>query len=285
MSDAKDIAALRNEAQPHSPTPLTDKQVHTSVSSRTWNRRPGGKPSPLSHSSASSNAYEEIAGSSLHNPVIIGDSNEDTIGDVLPALLPDLDTPMSDQEDFLSDDRRLQNRSTDIDLITDTVGAIAIDSFGKMAAGSSSGGIGMKYKGRIGPAALVGVGTAVVPVSRDDKEQTCVAAVTSGTGEHMATTMAASTCANRLYYNQKMNKKGVLESAFEEEAIQCFVTNDFMSMECDSDSRVTTDIPQNINLSKPATRWVQLESWQSRRQSTASGSTLPTIPTHSRSPP
>ncbi|KAL9594633.1 MAG: hypothetical protein Q9179_005306 [Wetmoreana sp. 5 TL-2023] len=78
-----------------------------------------------------------------------------------------------------------------VDDITDTVGAIAVDSLGNLAAGSSSGGIGMKHRGRIGPAALVGIGTAVIPVDADDTEKTSVATVTSGTGEHMATTMAA----------------------------------------------------------------------------------------------
>src|SRR5690606_15658452 len=45
------------------------------------------------------------------------------------------------------------------DLIVDTVGAVAIDQYGNIAAGSSSGGISMKHAGRVGPAALVGVGT------------------------------------------------------------------------------------------------------------------------------
>src|SRR5688572_27953907 len=72
----------------------------------------------------------------------------------------------------------------DEDHITDTVGAIAIDNKGQIAAASSSGGIGMKHRGRLGPAALVGIGTAVVPCVPGDEDGTTVAAVTSGTGEH-----------------------------------------------------------------------------------------------------
>lgn len=123
----------------------------------------------------------------------------------------------------------LQRRDIMEDNITDTVGAIAIDCFGNIAAASSSGGIGMKHKGRTGPAALVGIGTAVMPVEPDDKHKTCVAAVTSGTGEHMATTMAASTCASRLYFNHRKGKDGKSVHANEEEAIQSFVQKDFMS--------------------------------------------------------
>ena len=114
------------------------------------------------------------------------------------------------------------------DNITDTVGAIAIDCFGNIAAGSSSGGIGMKHGGRVGPAALVGIGTAVIPIDATDVDRTCVATVTSGTGEHMATTMAATTCANRLYRCDRKSRQGGDESTDEDGAMKGFVEKDFM---------------------------------------------------------
>jgi len=116
----------------------------------------------------------------------------------------------------------------DEDLITDTVGAIAIDMFGHIAAGSSSGGIGMKHRGRVGPAALVGIGTAVIPADTADDEGIAVAAVTSGTGEHMATTMASQKCAERLYHSTRRAVGGADIEATEEEALQSFVLADFM---------------------------------------------------------
>ncbi|CAL5870954.1 uncharacterized protein PFLUO_LOCUS5196 [Penicillium psychrofluorescens] len=117
--------------------------------------------------------------------------------------------------------------NNDEDMITDTVGAIAIDQYGNIAAGSSSGGIGMKHQGRIGPAALIGIGTHVIPVDPRDQEHTSVAVVTSGTGEHIATTLAASTCASRVYYSQKMGQTGGLESVTEEEAISAMINAEF----------------------------------------------------------
>lgn len=114
------------------------------------------------------------------------------------------------------------------DDITDTVGAIAIDCLGNIAAGSSSGGIGMKHKGRVGPAALVGIGTAVIPIEPEDKQRTCVATVTSGTGEHMATTMAAGMCASRLYSSSRREKHGGSESTDDDTALRGFVERDFM---------------------------------------------------------
>ncbi|CRG84294.1 hypothetical protein PISL3812_01595 [Talaromyces islandicus] len=114
------------------------------------------------------------------------------------------------------------------DKITDTIGAIAIDCHGRIAAGSSSGGIGMKHKGRIGPAALIGIGTAVIPVDPLDPEQTSVAVVTSGTGEHIATTLAATTCANRIYFSDRKDENGMTENVTEEEAIKSMIDKDFL---------------------------------------------------------
>ncbi|KAF4836643.1 Threonine aspartase 1 [Colletotrichum tropicale] len=115
------------------------------------------------------------------------------------------------------------------DIITDTVGAIAIDAKGRIAAGSSSGGIGMKHRGRIGPAALVGIGTAVVPCDPNDPDEVSVATVTSGTGEHMATTMASQRCAERIYGNTRRGPNGRDVEEWDEDAImESFITNDFM---------------------------------------------------------
>lgn len=120
--------------------------------------------------------------------------------------------------------------NADNDKVTDTIGAIAIDGQGNMAAGSSSGGIGMKHTGRVGPAALVGIGTYVIPRDPDDDEARAVATVTSGTGEHMATTMAAHKCADRLYHMTRAGRGGddTLDVPDEGAVMADFVTRDFM---------------------------------------------------------
>ena len=113
------------------------------------------------------------------------------------------------------------------DHITDTVGAIAIDCYGRIAAASSSGGIGMKHKGRCGPAALVGISTAVIPADPEDPEEQSIATVTSGTGEHMATTAAAQTAADRILSCTRKSH-GKLEPCTEDEALYSMIKNDFM---------------------------------------------------------
>ena len=121
-----------------------------------------------------------------------------------------------------------QNISQPEDQITDTVGAIAVDCFGRIAAASSSGGIGMKHKGRCGPAALVGISTAVIPADPEDPEESAVATVTSGTGEHMATTSAAHIAADRIQTCTRKVSGGKLESCTEDEAMESMIKNDFM---------------------------------------------------------
>lgn len=144
--------------------------------------------------------------------------------------LSDIHTPLAFSQEGTAESpsKVFQQSEAEEDMITDTVGAIAIDMFGHIAAGSSSGGIGMKHRGRVGPAALVGIGTAVIPVDDRDDEGVSVAAVTSGTGEHMATTMASQKCAERLYHNTRRALGGGDIEATEEEAMESFVQADFM---------------------------------------------------------
>lgn len=125
--------------------------------------------------------------------------------------------------------RELQDEKPDVDMVDDTVGAIAIDLMGHIAAGSSSGGIGMKHEGRVGPAALVGIGTAVIPVDPGDDDGVSVAAVTSGTGEHMATSFASHKCAERLYHSSRRGRGGQNIAEFDDDAVvESFITVDFM---------------------------------------------------------
>jgi taspase (threonine aspartase 1) len=100
--------------------------------------------------------------------------------------------------------------------------------YGNIACGASSGGIGMKHRGRIGPAALVGIGASVIPADPDDPDRTTVATVTSGTGEHMGTTMAASVCSNRIFFSQRRTPGGGTEQVTEDEALRGFIERDFM---------------------------------------------------------
>ena len=87
----------------------------------------------------------------------------------------------------------------------------------------------MKHRGRVGPAALVGVGASVIPVDVDDRDRTSVAVVTSGTGEHMATTMAGRLFAERLYTGTRRARGGVFEEADnDDDVIRCAIEREFM---------------------------------------------------------
>lgn len=144
--------------------------------------------------------------------------------------IADLKHPENNDKKFDVTELTAEPAIEDLDLITDTIGVIAIDGRGNIAAGSSSGGIGMKHSGRVGPAALVGIGTAVIPRDKDDVDERAVATVTSGTGEHMATTMAAHKCAERLYHMTGRAPGGddVTGVCSEAEVMEDFVMEDFM---------------------------------------------------------
>lgn len=119
------------------------------------------------------------------------------------------------------------------DIISDTIGAIAIDSAGNIAAGSSSGGIALRIEGRIGPAALNGIGTHVIPAAPKDPEEKTIASVVSGTGEHLMSSLAASTASQRLYYSVQKTEDGRLEEVDDHDVLKLFVEGDFLGMLAD----------------------------------------------------
>lgn len=173
-----------------------------------------GAAQSMSMDRGSSSTFDTQSSSSIDQEEEVGD--EET-GDRTP-LRPEPHGTKRSFGEFQGGDR-----------ITDTVGAIAIDGQGHIAAGSSSGGIGMKHSGRLGPAALVRVGSAVIPAHPNDPDQVSVAVVTSGTGEHMATTMASQKCAERLLWNTRQGFVGEdVEEPSDHDAVKAFVTDDFM---------------------------------------------------------
>ncbi|KAJ5312425.1 hypothetical protein N7508_003255 [Penicillium antarcticum] len=127
----------------------------------------------------------------------------------------------------------------DLDMITDTVGAIAIDKWGNIAAGSSSGGIGMKHRGRVGPAALIGIGTHIIPIDPTDPDQTTVACVTSGTGELIASSFVAFTLSQRVYFGQKKCANGKFEPAVDQVVISEMFKNEFTGYPAVADSFIS----------------------------------------------
>ncbi|KAN0090850.1 Nucleophile aminohydrolase [Tylopilus felleus] len=77
----------------------------------------------------------------------------------------------------------------------DTVGAVAWDSEGKLAAGVSSGGLLLKYSGRIGEAAAFGAGCWA---EQSQDGQAGMACSISGAGEHIMRAGLARTIADAL---------------------------------------------------------------------------------------
>jgi taspase (threonine aspartase 1) len=80
--------------------------------------------------------------------------------------------------------------SLDDNFLSDTVGAIAIDDEGNIAAGVSSGGIWLKSPGRVGEAAFFGAGCYAEDYRLDGRSYSAACSIT-GTGEQVMKTMFA----------------------------------------------------------------------------------------------
>lgn len=78
----------------------------------------------------------------------------------------------------------------------DTVGAVGVDGMGNVCAACSSGGISLKYPGRIGQAACYGSGCWAIDGNEDNP---AVGICTTGTGEHIIKTFLARECAEQLH--------------------------------------------------------------------------------------
>ncbi|KAI0180724.1 N-terminal nucleophile aminohydrolase [Hypoxylon sp. FL1284] len=228
--------SLKSPAERSGPLSFLGSSHSRPKSPATKSSSPSTKPSPyiaglsaeFLKADSAKPSHNHVTGAPLHdgtgsNPGQGSSISPNGQGPAITAAISprcDVSLPSKSIDDHKTDD--------DVDMITDTVGAIAIDQWGKIAAGSSSGGIGMKHRGRVGPAALVGVGTAVIPADREDSEGVAVAAVTSGTGEHMATTMASQKCAERLYRGTRRGPGGKDVAEDDESLIlQGFVVDDF----------------------------------------------------------
>ncbi|KAI9268698.1 nucleophile aminohydrolase [Sporodiniella umbellata] len=88
-----------------------------------------------------------------------------------------------------------QEQQKKVDLGHDTVGAICIDQYGNIASGVSSGGISLKFPGRVGEAAVYGCGCWAQNETYDSPGIACS---TTGTGEQIMKTMLTYKCAERL---------------------------------------------------------------------------------------
>ncbi|KAF2667680.1 N-terminal nucleophile aminohydrolase [Microthyrium microscopicum] len=131
----------------------------------------------------------------------------------------------------------------DSDIVNDTVGAIAIDSYGEIAAASSSGGLGLKKPGRIGPAALNGVGTSVFPRRIGDPLRRVTAIVASGSGEDITKVSAAAFAAERLYDSKFRGPNGDLQTCVIDEGgpiLENFIQEEFLRHPAVLDTALTT---------------------------------------------
>lgn len=115
------------------------------------------------------------------------------------------------------------------DMLQDTVGAIALDSLDHMASCVSSGGISLKHPGRIGEAALPGVGAYV-----QSQDGITIGVSLSGTGEQIIKTNLGTRIVQSLF-NQP--------DSFLHEELERILTNDFLNSPL-----ISRDIEKNVGV-------------------------------------
>jgi L-asparaginase / beta-aspartyl-peptidase len=81
------------------------------------------------------------------------------VGDGALAFARDAGIPDCDPERLVTERQRRRHRETSTGAVPGTVGAVALDRRGTMAAATSTGGLAGKLPGRVGDSALIGAGT------------------------------------------------------------------------------------------------------------------------------
>lgn len=121
--------------------------------------------------------------------------------DIMPERSDDTNSLITEQQKIKYDElmklikgnanaRDLKRKMMEEEELCDTVGAVCIEDQGNIVSGVSSGGIWLKYPGRIGEAAVYGAGAWAETVSSDGIEMNAATSVT-GTGEHIMKTFGA----------------------------------------------------------------------------------------------
>ncbi|CAL1707634.1 unnamed protein product [Somion occarium] len=114
-------------------------------------------------------------------------------------------------------------RSSGLRDIQDTVGAIAWDPDGGLAAGVSSGGLLLKHSGRIGEAATFGAGCWAHQLASNDVSCSFggVACSVSGTGEYIMRCVLAKTIGEKLLSGRGEDTHDVLHEVLENFHVVC----------------------------------------------------------------
>ena len=117
---------------------------------------------------------------------------------VVPTNKPKMTDKMFDQHEMKTKDETIS---------LDTVGAIVLDKRGCLASAVSSGGILLKYPGRIGHSSMFGCGCWVDETSSESFDENggdkqSIAVCTTGCGEYIIKTLFAKECAEHILRNK-----------------------------------------------------------------------------------